>query len=91
MLPLLGLFSWLLIGLAAGALARAFLPGTPRLAWYLALGAGLLGAVLGGTLATALGFGGFAGFDVRALVVATLGAVLVLLLVRTASLGRAHA
>lgn len=91
MLLLLGLFSWLVMGLAVGVLARTFLPGLPKLPWFLALGAGIGGAWLGGFLATALGFGGLAGFDPRALAIATLGAVLALLVTRTLSLGRVQA
>ncbi len=81
----LGLLSWILIGLVSGALARR-LPGAPPLGWGALLGTGLLGALAGGLLATALGFGGMAGFDARALVIATLGAMLALLLLRAARL-----
>jgi uncharacterized membrane protein YeaQ/YmgE (transglycosylase-associated protein family) len=77
----LGLISWILIGLASGALARS-LPGTPTLPWIPLLGSGLLGAIGGGLLATGLGFGGLAGFDPRSLITATLGAMLALLLLR---------
>jgi len=86
MLLMLGLYSWLLIGLAVGLLANAFLPGHPRLGPFIAALTGLGGALAGGLLATVLGFGGLMGFDVRALVVATLGAVLALLLLRYQSL-----
>ncbi len=58
------------------------LPGTPRLGRGLGLAAGLAGALAGGLLATALGFGGMAAYDVRSLVTATLAAVLSLLVAR---------
>ena len=90
MLLLLGLYSWLLAGLATGLLATAFLPGQPRLQPFPATLAGLGGALTGGLLATALGFGGLMGFDWRALVTATLGAVLALLLLRYQSLPAAR-
>jgi uncharacterized membrane protein YeaQ/YmgE (transglycosylase-associated protein family) len=83
---LLGLFSWLLVGLATAVSARFFLPGEPPLAWLLALGGGLLGALAGGLLATALGFGGLAGYDTRSLLTAVLAAVASLLVLRIASL-----
>jgi uncharacterized membrane protein YeaQ/YmgE (transglycosylase-associated protein family) len=82
MLLMLGLYSWLLVGLATGLLANAFLPGHPRLGFFPAALTGLCGALAGGFLATVLGFGGLMGFDVRALVTATLGAALALLLLR---------
>jgi len=43
---------------------------------------GIAGALLGGLLATYLGFGGLSGFDVRSFVIATLGAFVLLLLLR---------
>ena len=84
--PLTGLFSWLTIGLIAGISSRQMLPGDPPMGWGLALGVGLGGALAGGLLATALGFGGLAAYDVRSLVTATLGTVLSLLLARTQTL-----
>ncbi len=79
---LLGLVSWILIGLAAGLLASRFLPGEPSLGATAASLVGLGSAMIGGLLATALGFGGMAAFDVRSLATATLGAVLGCLLLR---------
>lgn len=75
-------FLWLVLGLAAGALARFVLPGRDRLGCLPTLVVGVAGAYLGGFLATLLGFGGFRGFDGYSLIVATLGAVLLLLVVR---------
>ncbi len=78
-LPLMGLGSWILMGLFAGALARYLLRA--RFGCLATVALGLLGALAGGLLATLLGFGGIRGFDIRSLVVATLGALLVLLVV----------
>ena len=79
---LLGLLSWLAIGLIAGLSAGRMLPGKPPLGPGTSIAAGLGGALLGGLLATALGFGGMAAYDLRSLVTATLGAVICLLLAR---------
>ena len=84
----LGLLSWLLMGLTAGLLARYLLPGQPRLGWVGALLVGTGGALIGGLIATALGFGGLMGFDPRALLTATLGASLALIVLRTLRLAR---
>jgi uncharacterized membrane protein YeaQ/YmgE (transglycosylase-associated protein family) len=46
------------------------------------------GSVLGGVLATTLGFGGLGAFDVRSLTTALLSALLVLLVVRTVTLAK---
>ena len=82
----LGLLSWILIGLAAGLSGARLLPGEPPLGWGWASAAGVGGALAGGLLATVLGFGGLAAYDVRSLVTATLGALLALLLLRYAKL-----
>lgn len=79
---LLGLISWISIGLIAGLLAARLLPGEPPLGWGPAGGVGAAGALGGGLLATALGFGGLAGYDVRSLATATLSAALALLWLR---------
>ncbi len=50
--------------------------------------AGIVGSIAGGFLATLLGFGGFQGFDVYSLLLATLGAILFLFLLRLFSGGK---
>lgn len=75
-------FLWLVLGVVAGALARFLLPGKDPLGCLATLVIGVAGAYLGGFLATLLGFGGFRGFDGYSLIVATLGAVLLLLVAR---------
>ncbi len=79
---MMGLFSWILMGLLAGLFARFLLPGRDPMGCIVTTLVGIAGAVLGGFLATLLGFGGFAGFDVRSLLVATAGAILLLLILR---------
>ncbi|MFN7942934.1 MAG: GlsB/YeaQ/YmgE family stress response membrane protein [Thermoanaerobaculia bacterium] len=79
---MMGLFSWILMGLLAGALARFFLPGRDKMGCFMTLATGIVGSIVGGFVATLLGFGGFAGFDVHSLIVATLGALLFLLVLR---------
>ncbi len=82
----LGLISWVGIGWFAGATAGLMLPGEPRLDWALTAWVGAGGAIAGGLLATALGFGGMTAFDPRSLVTATLSAVVCLLLLRSQTL-----
>jgi uncharacterized membrane protein YeaQ/YmgE (transglycosylase-associated protein family) len=83
--PDLGFFGWIIVGLIAGAIAGAFVPGRQR---YGCLGTLLIG-VLGGIL------GGFLWVDVLnqpvatgwlgAIGVATLGSMLVILALRAMS------
>ncbi len=82
MFEAMGLLSWIGIGLLAGAVAKFVLPGKDPGGCLLTIGIGIVGALLGGFLATLLGFGGLSGFDVRSFVVATLGSLLFLILLR---------
>lgn len=79
---MMGLLSWIVMGLLAGALGRFLVPGEDRMGCIATALLGIVGALLGGFLATLLGFGGFRGFDIYSLIVATLGAVVLLLVVR---------
>lgn len=82
----LGLLSWLLSGTVTGLVARGTLPGRPRMGLVAALLVGIWGALLGGVLATWLGFGGLLSYDTRSVVTAVLASVFLLLVVRAASL-----
>jgi len=82
-----GAISWGAAGLLLAVLFR-LLPPWRGTSWLLALAIGIAGALGGGVLATALGFGGLVGFDLRALATAALGALLALLLL---ALGRSRA
>lgn len=78
----IGLLSWIAIGLVAGLLGKALTPGKDPGGCIITPLIGIVGAVVGGFIATTLGFGGLSGFDLRSLAIATLGAVLFLLVLR---------
>ncbi|MDA8019687.1 MAG: GlsB/YeaQ/YmgE family stress response membrane protein [Thermoanaerobaculia bacterium] len=88
MIWLHGLLSWTLAGLVVGLLAWRLVPGRPALHGGIASAVGIFAAWIGGGVATYLGFGGLAAFDTRSLIVATLAAMVSLLLYRLASLDR---
>ncbi|MDY6055911.1 GlsB/YeaQ/YmgE family stress response membrane protein [Micrococcus sp.] len=50
----MGFIAWIILGLIAGAIARLILPGEQGSGWIGALLTGLLGALLGGWIASAL-------------------------------------
>jgi uncharacterized membrane protein YeaQ/YmgE (transglycosylase-associated protein family) len=79
---MMGLLSWMVMGLLAGALARFLTPGPDRMGCVGTVVLGIVGAIIGGFLATLLGFGGFRAFDIYSLIVSTLGAVVLLLVAR---------
>jgi len=77
----MGIIGWIILGLIAGAIARAILPGRQRGGWVVTLILGVVGALLGGFLASAffgVAMGGF--FDIRTWVIAILGSIVVLLI-----------
>lgn len=78
----MGILSWILFGLIAGALAKWIMPGEDPGGCVVTMLIGIVGAVVGGWLATQFGFGGISGFDFRSLIVAVLGAVLLLWIYR---------
>jgi uncharacterized membrane protein YeaQ/YmgE (transglycosylase-associated protein family) len=53
----MGIIGWIVLGLLAGLLAKAIMPGAERGGFIVTTLLGIGGALLGGFLATALGFG----------------------------------
>lgn len=82
----LGLLSWSLLGCFSGWAASRFLPGEPRLSAFSTVLVGFFAALLGGLLASGLGFGGLATYDLRALLTAFLTSCLALTWWRIAKL-----
>ncbi len=88
---LMGLLTWIFVGLVAGVVAE-FLLGGPGgfglrgIITTVLLGIG--GAIVGGLISGALGYGDVTGFNVRSLVIATAGALLVILVWRQVAGGR---
>lgn len=79
---MMGLLSWVIMGLIAGLLGRFLLPGRDAMGCFVTTLTGIVGAVVGGFVATWLGFGGFRGFDIYSFFVATAGAILFLIVLR---------
>ena len=81
-MPELGIFGWIIIGLLAGALAGAFVPGRQRMGCLGTMLVGIVGGLIGGFLwVNVLGQNEADGW-LGALVLATVGAMLVLLVFR---------
>ncbi|CAI3798874.1 MAG: hypothetical protein JWM01_1166 [Arthrobacter sp.] len=77
----MGILGFLLLGLIAGAIAKAILPGRQGGGWVITLVLGVVGAILGGWIGSLI-FGGGLGefFDLRTWLLAILGAIIVLLI-----------
>lgn len=77
----MGILAFLILGLIAGAIAKALLPGRQGGGWVITLVLGVVGAILGGWIGSLI-FGGGLGdfFDLRTWLLSILGAVIVLLI-----------
>ncbi|WP_102159355.1 GlsB/YeaQ/YmgE family stress response membrane protein [Zhihengliuella halotolerans] len=58
----MGFLSWILIGLIAGAIAKAILPGKQGGGWIVTMLLGIVGAMLGGWIGSLMGFSPNEGF-----------------------------
>ena len=85
----MGIIGWIVLGLIAGAIAKAILPGNQGGGWLVTLLLGVVGAILGGVLGSAL-FGVTLGsfFEIRTWLLAIGGALVVLLIWGLVSRGR---
>lgn len=71
----MGILSWVIMGVLAGALAKWIMPGKDGGGFFITMLLGIAGAFVGGFAGNLLGFGGVSGFDIRTLVLATIGAL----------------
>lgn len=86
----MGIIAWIVVGLIAGLVAR-WIVGDDRSGCLYTVAVGVLGALIGGALMHAAGKKGINDFDLRAILVAALGAVLLLLLLQAiGGHGRGH-
>jgi uncharacterized membrane protein YeaQ/YmgE (transglycosylase-associated protein family) len=80
----MGIIGWILLGLLAGIIAKAILPGDDPGGLIVTLLLGVAGALLGGFIARALGFGDPIDefFDISTWLAAIIGAIVLLLVYR---------
>jgi uncharacterized membrane protein YeaQ/YmgE (transglycosylase-associated protein family) len=74
----MGILSWILLGLVAGALAKALRPGKDPQGCIVTMIIGVVGAVIGGWVASLLGWGRVDGFNLYSILIATVGAIIAL-------------
>ena len=74
------IISWVVVGFIAGLLARWIMPGSGPAGFILTVLIGMAGASIGGFIVRLLGGAGATGFSVRSILVATLGAIILLFL-----------
>ena len=80
----MGILGWILLGILAGVIAKALLPGDDPGGFIITTIIGIVGALLGGFLARALGLGDPIDefFDISTWIAAIIGAVILLVIYR---------
>ena len=78
----MGILSWIVMGLIAGAIAKFVMPGDDPGGFIVTIIIGIVGAVVGGFIATTLGLGDVTGFNIRSLLIAIGGSVVLLVIWR---------
>lgn len=79
----MGIIAWIVFGLIAGVIAKLLMPGRDGGGFILTCILGIMGAVVGGWLATMFGIGGsISGFNLHSFLVAVVGAIVVLVIFR---------
>ena len=73
----MGVISWIILGVIAGFIGSKIVNKAGS-GFVMDLCLGVVGAVVGGFLATRLGFGDVSGVNIYSIVVATIGAIIVL-------------
>lgn len=78
----MGILAWIVVGLIAGVLAKLIMPGDDPGGIILTVIIGIVGAFVGGFVVQLLGGEGLTGFSIWSIVVATLGAIILLAIYR---------
>ncbi|OWR13382.1 GlsB/YeaQ/YmgE family stress response membrane protein [Chryseobacterium sp. VAUSW3] len=74
----MGILTWIIFGLIAGAIAKFIMPGNQGMGWLMTIILGIVGAFVGGWIGSMLGWGTVDEFDIKSMFLAVLGALLVL-------------
>ena len=78
----MGILSWVILGLIVGIIAKFFMPGKDQGGIFVTIILGIAGAFVGGFIGSSLGLGSVSGFDIRSLLIAVGGSILLLIIYR---------
>jgi uncharacterized membrane protein YeaQ/YmgE (transglycosylase-associated protein family) len=85
----MGILAWIVLGLIAGAIAKAIMPGNDPGGIIVTMIIGIIGAFIGGFLGNMITGAGLNGFTLWSIVLAVVGALILLWIYRMATRGRA--
>jgi uncharacterized membrane protein YeaQ/YmgE (transglycosylase-associated protein family) len=78
----MGIISWIILGLIVGVIAKFLMPGKDPGGIIITILLGVVGAVGGGYVSSAIGFGRVTGFNLRSLIIAVCGSLVLLIIYR---------
>jgi uncharacterized membrane protein YeaQ/YmgE (transglycosylase-associated protein family) len=78
----MGILTWIIVGAIAGAIGKLIMPGDDPGGFIITILLGIAGAIVGGFIASALGLGAVSGFNFWSIIIAILGAILLLWIYR---------
>ena len=78
----MGILSWIVMGLIVGALAKWIMPGPDPGGCIVTTLIGIAGAFVGGFIGSLLGLGPVSGLNIGSILLATVGALLLLFIYR---------
>jgi len=84
----MSILAWIVLGLIAGAIAKAIMPGDDPGGIIVTILIGIVGAFLGGFLGNTIAGSGLSGFSLWSLVLAVIGALILLWVYRMTTKGK---
>jgi uncharacterized membrane protein YeaQ/YmgE (transglycosylase-associated protein family) len=84
----MGIISWIVVGLIAGLLGKLIMPGDDPGGFIVTILIGIVGAFIGGFVVSIFGGTGVTGFNIWSIIVATIGAIILLIIYRLLVGGR---
>jgi uncharacterized membrane protein YeaQ/YmgE (transglycosylase-associated protein family) len=78
----MGIIAWIVLGLVAGGLAKLIMPGRDPGGIIVTMLIGIAGALVGGFVFSLFGGGGVTGLNLGSIIVAVVGALILLALYR---------
>ena len=85
----MGILAWIVLGLIAGAIAKAIMPGRDPGGFIVTALIGIVGAFIGGFIGNTIAGSGLNGFSLWSILLAVVGAMLLLWVYRLTTRNRA--
>lgn len=74
----MGVITWIIFGLVAGAIAKFIMPGNQNMGWLMTIILGIVGAFVGGFIGSFIGWGDVNSFNLKSMFLAVGGSLIVL-------------